>query len=324
MLFPKIIEYQPYSICNANCAYCPVGSLNRIDKTKGSSISEEVFNAMIEQTMGRKIKRISPHLNCEPLLCKNLPDQIRTWKKYHPNAQISFSTNCVFLTEKNFMDCYEAGLDGMELHFMGVTKDYHEKAMQTKYDKVRKNVELVLELKKKNNIDMDVYIFSHRLNGATLNQWYEFAQEWIEKGANVYLGPLWNRAGWYGKEFDEKKLGLLKSDDPHPCNKPWEQIAIEHTGEVTLCSLDYKHDIKIGNILENDIETIWNNEIMKKYQDGQNDKSKLKELTLCKDCIRGGRYYLNEQTLTNLITKKTNNPLEKIIHKSYLGILNYL
>ena len=123
MLFPKIIEYQPYSICNANCAYCPVGSLNRIDKTKGSSISEEVFNAMIEQTMGRKIKRISPHLNCEPLLCKNLPDQIRTWKKYHPNAQISFSTNCVFLTEKNFMDCYEAGLDGMELHFMGVTKE---------------------------------------------------------------------------------------------------------------------------------------------------------------------------------------------------------
>ena len=41
MLFPKIIEYQPYSICNANCAYCPVGSLNRIDKTK---LGEFVFS----------------------------------------------------------------------------------------------------------------------------------------------------------------------------------------------------------------------------------------------------------------------------------------
>ena len=89
MLFPKIIEYQPYSICNANVLIA-VGSLNRIDKTKGSSISEEVFNAMIEQTKGRKIKRISPHLNCEPLLCKNLPDQIRTWKNIIQTLKFHF------------------------------------------------------------------------------------------------------------------------------------------------------------------------------------------------------------------------------------------
>ena len=102
MIFPKIIEYQPYSMCNANCSYCPVGSLNRIDKTKGAPVSDAVFNAMIEQTMDKKISRISPHFNCEPLLCKTLPDQIQTWKKYHPEAKTDLSTNCVFLTEKIF------------------------------------------------------------------------------------------------------------------------------------------------------------------------------------------------------------------------------
>ena len=43
MLFPKIIEYQPYSICNANCTYCPVGHLNREQKLKGKSILATEF-----------------------------------------------------------------------------------------------------------------------------------------------------------------------------------------------------------------------------------------------------------------------------------------
>ena len=324
MIFPKIIEYQPYSMCNANCTYCPVGSLNRVEKTKGEPISEKVFNKLVEQSIGRHITRISPHLNCEPLLCKNLPEQIKIWKKHHPSAIVDLSTNCVFLTEQKFIDLYEAGLDVLELHFMGVSKEYHENAMQTNYIKVKKNVELILDLKRKKNINMEVYIFSHRLKGASLNQWFDFAEKWQKKGAKVAFGPLWNRAGWYGEEFNKKKLGFLKSNDPHPCNKPWEQIAVEHNGEVVLCSLDYKHEVKIGNILDQDIETIWNSKVMKKYQEGQNNKSKLKDLSLCKDCIRGGRYYLNEKILTELVTKKTKNTFDKFLHKSYLSLLDYI
>ena len=323
--FPKIIEYQPYNICNANCTYCPVGSLNRLDKTKGASINATIFDRLIEQTEGRKLERISPHLNCEPLLCKELPDQVRKWKKHHPEAIVDLSTNCVFLTEKIFQDLYDAGLDVMEFHFMGVNKDYHENAMQTKYLKVKNNIEKVLKYKIANNIKMKTYIFGHRLKGASLNDWHEFASDWRQKGADIFFGPLWNRAGWYSNdEFDGKRKGILKSRQPHPCPKPWNQIAVEHDGEVVLCSLDYKHQVKIGNIKNNTIEEIWNNEIMTKYQDGQNNQKKLCNLDLCKDCVRSGRYILDEKKLTKIVTANPNNPISKYAYKAYLSVLDLI
>ena len=114
----------------------------------------------------------------------------------------------------------------------------------------------------------------------------------------------------------------MKSNDPYPCPKPWKQIAVEHDGEVVLCSLDYKHQIKIGNINDSTIEEIWNSDIMKKYQDGQNDKEKLCNLDLCKDCVRSGRYILDENKLTKIITAKPKNPISKIAYKAYLGVLD--
>ena len=84
-----------------------------------------------------------------------------------------------------------------------------------------------------------------------------------------------------------------------------------------MCSLDYKKVVKIGNILKNNIVDIWNNEVMKRYQEGQNDINKLKKLDLCNKCIRGGRYLLNEDTLTKLITKKIENPIAKQFYKIF-------
>ena len=146
--FPSIIEYQPYSICNANCEYCPVGSINREQKDKGAPISDELFQKMLNDTKGRHIATISPHMNCEPLLCGNLGYQIKEWKKLHPNAKVIFSTNCVFLTEEKFIEMVECGVDTLEFHYMGISKSFHEKSMKTDFDKVTTNIQNALKLKK--------------------------------------------------------------------------------------------------------------------------------------------------------------------------------
>ena len=88
---------------------------------------------------------------------------------------------------------------------MGVNKDYHDKAMKTNYEKVKHNVDLALELKKY-NVKMDIVVFSHRLKGASLSQWNDFATSLQDRGAKIAFGPLWNRAGWYGKELKKRKV----------------------------------------------------------------------------------------------------------------------
>jgi len=246
------------------------------------------------------------------------------WKKAHPNAKISLSSNCVFLTNDKLLELVEAGLDELECHYMGVNKSFHEKAMKTNFDKVTHNIINAFKLKKKRNLKINMYIFSHRMKGATLNEWYEFANKFKAIGAEFTLGPLWNRAGYYGSEFKNIKTGIIKSFNPHPCQKPHNQLAVEANGEVVLCSLDYGHDIKIGNIMNESVESIWNNKIMNKYRDGQNKPEKLAKLDLCSTCIRGGRYLLDERKLTNLVNKDYQGKFKNFAYKGFLKIADYL
>lgn len=298
-LFPTVIEYQPYAICNANCTYCPVGMLNKEQRQKGESMRVEVFERIIGETKGRSIERVSPHLNCEPLLCKDLPDQLLKWRTQHPEAQIAFSTNGVFLTDDTYSKLVDSGVDELQLHFMGISKEYHESAMHTNYERVRRNIESVAKRNQTNNDSIKLTIFCHRLVGASLSDWQEFAREWKDKGVGVVLGPLWNRAGYYGAQFDDMSVGM-RNNEPGACNKPFKQIAIEHDGRVILCSLDVRHKIQIGNIMEQTIEDIWNGPAMTLYREGQSAQH-IRNLELCKDCIRGGNYLLDESALTRII-----------------------
>ena len=323
-IFPEIIEYQPYSICNANCSYCPVGSLNRQFHVKGEPIKDEILLKLINDTKGMSIKRISPHLNCEPLLAKNLAHQINLWRKAHPKAKISLSSNCVFLTNEKLLELVEAGLNELECHYMGISKSFHENAMKTNFEKVTNNIINAFNFKKQKKLNVKMYIFSHRMKGASLNQWYEFAKKFKSIGAEFTLGPLWNRAGYYGSEFKNIKTGIIKSSKPHPCQKPYNQIAFEANGEVILCSLDYGHDVKIGNVMDETIENIWNNKVMKKYRDGQNNPNQLAKLDLCSTCIRGGRYLLNENKLTNLVNKNYQGKFKNFAYKGFLKLADYL
>jgi len=302
-LFPAVIEYQPYSICNADCIYCPVGGLNRKRQQRGKNVDEDVFEALLEQTRGRPLSRVSPHLNCEPLLSRNLPEQIHRWKHEHPEAKVEFSTNAVFLTEGLFERLVESGLDELYIHFMGVSKEYHENAMKTSYDRVKKNIESIMKIK---NDSFKISIFSHRLAGATLAEWRIFVREWKDKGVDdVVLGALWNRAGYFGDKFNEMSIGLRNSHD-HPCPKPFKQIAIEYDGRVVLCSLEYDSEVNdFGNILESTIEEIWNGRVMDAYRQGHSSET-LKGLRLCQDCVRGGCYLLDEPILTKLINYQSS------------------
>ena len=74
--------------------------------------------------------------------------------------------------------------------------------------------------------------------------------------------------------------------------------------------------------MRNTIDEIWNNPVMRRYQEGQNDINKLKKLDLCNDCIRGGRYYLDESLLTKLMNREFSNKFKEFFYKRYLDVLD--
>ena len=62
--FPKIIEIQTMSFCNANCIVCPYRSLN-IEKTR---MPDNLLNKLLDEIIvhQNEIERVIPYLNNEP------------------------------------------------------------------------------------------------------------------------------------------------------------------------------------------------------------------------------------------------------------------
>ena len=323
--FPDIVEYQPHSLCNANCNYCPIGGMVRANKVPPIEMSEATFNNLLSAFDGKKLLKVSPHLNTEPLLSRSLESQLRSWRSSHPEAVIEFSTNCVLLSGDRFRSLIDSGISSLTLHFMGVSKSIHESSMKTRYEVVKKNIETVASINSQLPNPIDLTICGHRVNGASLSEWRKFTHYWTNLGVNVDLGPLWNRAGWYSDaEFSKSKKGFLKSSKPSPCKKPFNQIAIEYTGNVVLCSLDYQHKVDIGNINDSSVLDIWNSPVMNTYRQGQENALK-HNLDLCKDCIRGGRYILDSRRLTRAVNKPHSpNPVSESIYNRYLSLLDLL
>lgn len=48
----------------------------------------------------------------------------------------------------------------------------------------------------------------------------------------------------------------------HRCAKPFRELAIKHDGEVVLCCNDWRRYFRVGSLLKNDMESLWNHQAM--------------------------------------------------------------
>lgn len=297
-LFPDTIEFQSYSVCNADCLYCPEGRLSRLRKDKPSPMPWEVFEAMLEQTRAHPVRAIRPHLDCEPLLHKELPRMIQRCKEVHPQAEVSFSTNGLLLTKDTLMDLVNSGLDKLYVHFMGISKEFHERIMQTNYERVRGNIISALTVLSELGFPVELKIEAHRIRGVSLSKWYDFVKEWEKRGAIVTIEPLWNRAG-HCSNFDNLALGL-RSKKHFPCRRPFSHIAILYDGTVIICSLDHRRQIILGNLMDHTIEEIWNSAKLKEIRVWHNS-GRFEGIHLCNSCIRTKNYFLSAPRLRKFV-----------------------
>jgi len=85
------------------------------------------------------------------------------------------------------------------------------------------------------------------------------------------IQKLTNRAGNIGEPI---KLNNF-------CNLPFVEFYIAYDGKVLLCCQDWKHEEIMGDLNENTIQEIWNNE---KYQEFRKNLLKLNRIGLCSKC----------------------------------------
>ena len=127
-----------------------------------------------------------------------------------------------------------------------------------------------------------------------------------------------NLMGWNTKEKDFT-LGKNPKLDPtnsymlinrKVCSEAFEGLAVNSNGGVSVCCVDWAHEIIVGNAFKKSLPEIWSGKLLKRFRIKQVSGLRSK-IPMCKDC----HYILGIHPKSN-IDKYSNQILRKLKGKN--------
>ena len=178
--YPKFIEIETMSGCNAKCIMCPVPT----QKRKGI-IKDNLFTKIVDEISHYKdwINFVSLSRNGEPLLDKKLPSRVKQLKdagiKY-----VSFSTNASLLTREKGKELLESGLDELRISIDGFSKNTFETVRKgLDYEQVKMNALNFIKMRNDAGIKPSIQIrfVEQEENKHEIKEWTNFWSSVISK-----------------------------------------------------------------------------------------------------------------------------------------------
>jgi radical SAM protein with 4Fe4S-binding SPASM domain len=101
-------------------------------------------------------------------------------------------------------------------------------------------------------------------------------------------GRLENRAGSIKAQRTYQFEDELRQFENSSCARPFSMMVVNPTGQIVLCASDMYGDVIMGDVQEQRLEEIWNNEQFRHYRRTLMEQGR-KDLKLCQDCSYGGK-----------------------------------
>ena len=283
---PYHIDIEPTNVCNLQCPLCSTGV--NADTRKKSVLTFENFKNLI-----REIKETTLLFSLqnwgEPTLVMDLPKMIR----HATNAGIftRLSTNfSIDYTEEYFEEFMKSGLGRLVIDVDGTTQEVYEKyRIKGNLDLVLNNTKRAIKFKKENNlkypiIQLRMLVMSH--NEHQIEDFKKLAKESevdeMELG-NIQLNPNtakeWlpeNKKYVYNTYIDQRVTT--------PCHWPWSGLVINSDGGVSSCAIVDDSNADFGNVFENKLMDIWNNEYYQSARTTWSKGVKRTKTTICNIC----------------------------------------
>jgi radical SAM protein with 4Fe4S-binding SPASM domain len=250
------LEFSLSGLCNRVCVFCPRNNPTDFPNLN-NHMPIESYQSVIED-----LKKINYRGGIiysgfsEPILYKYIFDVIKITNKLLPNNRIELVTNGDHLKFEKLKKFFDSGLTQISVSL---------------YDGPHQ-IEVFKKLQKECNLSDDQFDLRFR-----------WANVESENGLNFGIN-ITNRAG--AINMPEINVKKLKTRIKKKCYYPFYQVMIDYDGAVLLCNHDWHKKQILGNINEQSILDIWNNELYKKTR---NNLSKAQRVNSpCKECDANG------------------------------------
>ena len=267
----KKVYLEITNICNLNCVFCP-GT-----RRAPHMLRREEF-ALLASKLRPHAEYLYFHLMGEPLLHPLLGDFLAIAGEL--GFQVMITTNGTLLPEKGELLLQSPALlkvnmslQSFEANDRGALGPYLDGCIAYAEKAAAAGKRSEFRLWNHNGLEMLNEQIEGRLEDAFPKPWKKSREGWKLR-ENVWLEP--------GALFDWPDLETDDRGERCFCYALRDQIGVLCDGTVVPCCLDHEGDIPLGNLFEDDLETILNSERAQRIRDGFSCRTASEEL--CRRC----------------------------------------
>jgi len=244
---PERVDIETTSICNTSCYFCPHSKMKREKK----HMSDAIFNKSLEEIKKHNVKNVSVSFMGEPLIDPKFFERVKKIKDSY-ECTTFISTNALQLTKEKSLRMIESKLDTIIISLDGVDQDSFSKIREGSFEKTVRNIEELISLKEKMKSETPYITLRIMVSSENKKDTKRFIERWEGKVNEIAFGKVhtWCEGG-------------IKKSLNSPCLFLWSTLLILSNGDVVPCCMDYEGKLKLGNIMENSLEEIWNGEKIK-------------------------------------------------------------
>jgi len=251
---PVVIKIEPTNICNFRCPGCRTGSGE--DTSPRGMISFENYQQIIDCIRHHAFKVIL-YMWGEPFLHKDVFRMIRYAADRNLSVQVSSNMNA--FREGYAEMIVDSGLEHLIVAMDGISQETYEKyRVGGSIDKVVRNVQMVVKAREKRRsrlpiVELQYILFPHNrheLEGART----------LARGLGVDRFTIIDTISNTDKGRAKLKNGVPRQ--PDKCNTLWTMACVNWDGSLSPCCDSV--DDSFGNVLEENLDSLWNSEKMRK------------------------------------------------------------
>jgi radical SAM protein with 4Fe4S-binding SPASM domain len=300
--------------CNLRCVQCPSRQLAVREKIKDNPpfIEYDLFKNIVDQfaiMQTGRTKFVSPQFQGEPLLHPRFIEMCQYID--FKGMGIGFTTNGVLL-DKNMVDglLKIQGMSNIGISIDGSNKEIDEAIrVGSDYNKVISNLEYLLSqiTRRDKNSYLPNITLSYCRTKQNENDLGTFIQQWINNpkiklitssyAANEKLIP------WKFYYNPERTL----------CKTLWNFMIVLTNGDVVPCCRDYLYELKMGNLIRQSLNDVWNGVEYNKLRELHSSGNCLKN-SVCNSCATWMINCVPSVSITGKI-RQTTYPFHTILEK---------
>jgi len=258
---PEDISIELTNTCNFKCAFCPQSDPHHFDHRARTRLSPEQAGVILGKLRDGGVRTDVIHwtLDGEPFINRSI-DAICSVALRHGFRYFIFSTNGYFLSPERLASLpREGGADYTLCVDFCADREYFEtyRGTKTSWQRVCDNIRGALEsdLPHIRFEITDISSFTEE-NPDVLRERMDALRSLFPPGRVGFRSRVFHNMAGYLPGYVERKKASGHGKY-FVCPYPWASLVVASNGDVVACCRDLDHKMVMGNLFEEDLETIW-------------------------------------------------------------------